>query len=103
MPTAHAVATPVARRVSTPSRCAPTNAQAPAGTEVVPLFVYASTVTDAEVLSREIGRLHPSVVVLGVPPLMIPRVVSRYRRFQETGDGPWFKPRYVASPSSRRR
>ncbi|MFM8409554.1 MAG: hypothetical protein ACKOCT_04690 [Alphaproteobacteria bacterium] len=36
------------------------------GTEVVPLFVYASTVTDAEVLSREVGRLHPSVVVLGV-------------------------------------
>ncbi len=41
-------------------------AGAPADTEVVPLFVYASTVTDAEVLSRSIASLHPSVVVLGV-------------------------------------
>ena len=32
----------------------------------MPLFVYASTVTDAEVLSRELGALRPSVVVLGV-------------------------------------
>ncbi|MBU6284025.1 hypothetical protein KGQ64_17410, partial [bacterium] len=47
-------------------RAALVSAGAPADTEVVPLFVYASTVTDAEVLSRSIGRLRPSVVVLGV-------------------------------------
>ena len=41
-------------------------AGAPADTEVVPLFVYASTVTDAEVLSRSIDRLRPAVVLLGV-------------------------------------
>ena len=41
-------------------------AGAPPDTRVVPLFVYASTVTDAEVLSRSLGPLRPSVVVLGI-------------------------------------
>lgn len=70
-------------------------AGAPAGTEVVPLFVYASTVTDAEVLSREVRRLHPSVVVLGVsaPDMGTTLEISRgtpVHRVLDTGiaDGP---------------
>jgi hypothetical protein len=33
------------------------------------------------------------VAILGITAMMAPRVVSRYRRFQEMADGPWFKPR----------
>jgi len=41
------------------------------------------------------AQFMPRVVVLGITPMMIPRVVSRYRRFQDPRDGPWFKPRFV--------
>lgn len=45
---------------------------------------------------REEGaRLHPEVVVIGFTSMMATRVVSRYRRFQDPGDGPWFKPRFM--------
>jgi hypothetical protein len=40
-------------------------------------------------------RLRPHVFVIGFTSMMATRVVSRYRRFQEPGDGPWFKPRFV--------
>ncbi|HZR82427.1 MAG TPA: hypothetical protein VFD92_15140 [Candidatus Binatia bacterium] len=41
-------------------------AGAPPDTRIVPLFVYASTITDAEVIARSLAPLHPAVVVLGV-------------------------------------
>lgn len=41
-------------------------AGAPADTRVLPLFVYASTLTDAEVITRSIDALHPRLVLLGV-------------------------------------
>lgn len=45
---------------------------------------------------REEGRrMKPRVVIIGFTSMMATRVVSRYRRFQDPGDGPWFKPRFV--------
>ncbi len=87
-------------------------------------FTYAGEVSDegcwaarveagwrAEVLNYGIGgygpdqvylryldeghRMKPDVVLIGFVPLMASRVVSRYRRFQDPRDGPWFKPRFV--------
>jgi hypothetical protein len=40
-------------------------------------------------------RMKPEIVLIGFISLMATRVVSRYRRFQAPGDGPWFKPRFV--------
>lgn len=41
---------------------------AQAGTRVVSLCVLATAPTDTEVLSREIGRLHPGLVLIGLSP-----------------------------------
>lgn len=41
-------------------------AGAPADTRLLPLFVYASTLTDAEVISRSLGDVAPGLVLLGV-------------------------------------
>jgi hypothetical protein len=41
------------------------------------------------------ARLNPEIVIIGFTSLMAPRVVSRYRRFQDPNDGPWFKPRFI--------
>src|SRR5262245_50269946 len=45
---------------------------------------------------REEGRrMKPQVVIIGFTSMQATRVVSRYRRFQDPGDGPWFKPRFL--------
>lgn len=44
---------------------------------------------------EEAPRLGPDTVVLAFTSVMATRVVSRYRRFQNAGDGPWFKPRFL--------
>jgi hypothetical protein len=45
---------------------------------------------------REEGRqMKPHVVIIGFTSMQATRVVSRYRRFQDPGDGPWFKPRFL--------
>ena len=45
---------------------------------------------------REQGlTLRPRAVILGFTSMMITRMVSRYRRFQDLQDGPWFKPRFA--------
>jgi len=41
-------------------------AGAPAGTRAVSLCVFATAPTDAEVLTRRLGRLHPGIVLLGI-------------------------------------
>jgi hypothetical protein len=87
-------------------------------------YVYCNEVTDAEswpaqieagwkgeVLNYGVGgygadqaylrfrdtaaQFDPDVVILGFTPMMATRAVSRYRRFQDPTDGPWFKPRFV--------
>lgn len=44
---------------------------------------------------EDAAHLKPHVVIFVVTTVMAPRVVSRYRRFQNPEDGPWFKPRFV--------
>lgn len=44
---------------------------------------------------HEGAALAPSTVVMGITPMMAARVVSRYRRFQDPREGPWFKPRFL--------
>jgi hypothetical protein len=52
---------------------------------------------------REEGaRLGPQILILGFTSLMAPRVVSRYRRFQDPRDGPWFKPRFILKDNQLR-
>lgn len=70
-------------------------AGAPTDTSVVPLFVYASAISDAEILTRSIARLRPRVVVLGVsaPDVGTPIEVARVtpvERILDVGlrDGP---------------
>src|SRR5215831_6121253 len=47
--------------------------------EVVSLCVYGTAVTDAEVVSRGVGRLAPRIVVLGLSPLDLGFTVERSR------------------------
>jgi len=46
------------------------------------------------------AEFHPDIVILGFTTLMAARVVSRYRRFQDPNDGPWFKPRFLIADQS---
>jgi len=50
----------------------------------------------------EAALLKPHIVVMGFTSMMSTRVVSRYRRFQDPGDGPWFKPRFLLDGDSLR-
>lgn len=54
-------------------------AGAPTGTRVVPLCVYATAVTDAEVTARGLGPIHPGLVVLGVAPPDVGSTLERAR------------------------
>jgi hypothetical protein len=65
-------------------------------TEVLNYGVGGYGTDQAYLRFREEGaQFAPRIVILGFTSMMATRVVSRYRRFQDPQDGPWFKPRFL--------
>ncbi len=63
--------------------------------EVLNYGVGAYGLDQAFIRYQEEGRrLAPDTVILGFTRMIAPRMVGRYRRFQDPRDGPWFKPRF---------
>ncbi len=54
-------------------------AGAPTGTRVVSLCVYATAITDAEVIARNLATMNPGLVVLGIAPPDVGTTLERAR------------------------